>query len=116
MSMSLSLVTKYPDAFAGVLASLNVGSQPVTELIEEAGALLKDPAVKGFKFHPPDQNFYPDDRSHYELWELLEAGQKPVMFHTGFTVLGANRMAAKESDWIAGGRVISIRWRAISRA
>ena len=67
----------------------------MTELIEEAGALLKDPAVKGFKFHPPDQNFYPDDRSHYELWELLDAGQKPVMFHTGFTVLGANQDGGK---------------------
>jgi uncharacterized protein len=91
----IELVTKYPNAFAGVLASLNIGSQPVTELMEEAGALLKNPKVKGFKFHPPDQDFYPNDRKHYELWKLLEAGNKPVMFHTGFTVLGANQDGGK---------------------
>src|SRR4029450_5011129 len=82
-------------AFAGVLASLNVGSQPVAELVGEAAALLKNPAVRGFPSPPPDQNFYPNDRKHYKLWETLEAGQKPVMFHTGFTVLGANQDGGK---------------------
>src|SRR5882724_4628329 len=91
----IDLVTKYPDAFAVVLASLDVRSQPMAELVRRAEALLKNPAVKGFKFHPPDQNFYPNDRKHYELWELLEAGQKPLMFHTGFTVLGANQDGGK---------------------
>jgi uncharacterized protein len=91
----IELATKHPTAFAGALASLNVGSQPTPELIEEAKSLLKSPLVKGFKFHPPDQNFYPDDRKLYELWELLEAGKKPVMFHTGFTVLGANQDGGK---------------------
>ena len=32
----IELVTKYPAAFAGVLASLNVGSQPLAELIQQA--------------------------------------------------------------------------------
>ncbi len=91
----IELVTRHPTAFAGVLASLNVGSQSTPELIEEAKSLLKNPAVKGFKFHPPDQNFYPNDPKHYDLWELLEAGNKPVMFHTGFTVLGANQDGGK---------------------
>jgi len=91
----IELVTKYPAAFAGVLASLGIGSRPAAELIKGAAILLKDPAVKGFKFHPPDQNFYPDDRKYYQLWELLEAGRKPVMFHTGFTVLGANQDGGK---------------------
>ena len=107
----IELVTKYSAAFAGVLASLNVGSQPVAELIEEAETLLKNPAVKGFKFHPPDQNFYPNDRKHYELWKLLEDGNKPVMFPPDLRFWEPIRTAAKESAWIAGGRSISIRWR-----
>jgi predicted TIM-barrel fold metal-dependent hydrolase len=46
--------------------------------------------VLGFKFHPPDQGFFPDDRSFYPFWEVLQAAAKPVMFHVGFTVLGAD--------------------------
>src|SRR5262245_21392604 len=42
----IDLVRKYPAAFAGVLASLNVGAEPLVELIQQAEALLKNPAVK----------------------------------------------------------------------
>jgi uncharacterized protein len=91
----LDLATRYPDAFAGVLASLDMGSTTSAERIREVNHLLNHPLVKGFKFHPPDQNFYPNDKKHYPLWERLEAGRKPVMFHTGFTVLGANQDGGK---------------------
>jgi predicted TIM-barrel fold metal-dependent hydrolase len=60
------------------------------EVAKYAGELIKNPAIKGFKFHPPDQAFYPSDRKYYGVWEILQAGGKPVMFHVGFTVLGAN--------------------------
>ena len=92
---AIDLATRYPDAFAGVLASLDIGSENPAELIRQADELLKNAIVKGFKFHPPDQNFYPNDRKHYALWERLEAGNKPVMFHTGFTFLGANQDGGK---------------------
>lgn len=92
---ALELASRYPNAFAGVLASLDMKSGDPGARIREADELLKDPRVKGFKFHPPDQGFYPDDRSYYELWELLEASGRPVMFHTGFTVLGANSEGGK---------------------
>jgi predicted TIM-barrel fold metal-dependent hydrolase len=91
----IDLVARYPDAFAGVLAALDVASETQPELVKQGETLLKNPRVKGFKFHPPDQNFYPNDRKYYGLWELLEAGKKPVMFHTGFTVLGANQDGGK---------------------
>ena len=87
----IELCSKYPDAFAGVLASLDLGSGRSAELVKQAEALLKNSTVQGFKFHPPAQNFYPNDRKYYHLWDVLEAGRKPVMFHTGFTVLGANQ-------------------------
>lgn len=91
----IDLAAKYPEAFAGVLASLDIGSGSLAELVKQADVLSKNPNVKGFKFHPPDQNFYPNDRKYYELWEHLEAGKKPVMFHTGFTVLGAEQDGGK---------------------
>jgi predicted TIM-barrel fold metal-dependent hydrolase len=91
----IELVARYPDAFAGVLASLEVGPESFVEILKQAEALSRNPRVKGFKFHPPDQNFYPNDRKYYALWELLAAARKPVMFHTGFTVLGANQEGGK---------------------
>jgi uncharacterized protein len=86
----LDLAGKYPDAFAGILASLDTSAPNLAEVAVYAGELLKNPTVKGFKFHPPDQGFYPSDRKYYGIWEVLQAGSKPVMFHVGFTVLGAN--------------------------
>ena len=86
----MDLAGKYPDAFAGILASLDTSAPNLDEVAVYASELLKNPTVKGFKFHPPDQGFYPSDRKYYRIWEVLQAGNKPVMFHVGFTVLGAN--------------------------
>ena len=85
----LQLAAAYPQAFAGVLASLDMGGNKPAERLMQAKELTLHPLVKGFKFHPPDQSFYPNDKEHYALWEILAAAGKPVMFHTGFTVLGA---------------------------
>jgi predicted TIM-barrel fold metal-dependent hydrolase len=87
---AIALVTQYPDAFAGTLASLDTAAVDLNRVAEDAEELLKSPQVKGFKFHPPDQGFYPSDRRYYKIWEVLQAGNKPVMFHVGFTVLGAD--------------------------
>jgi hypothetical protein len=86
----LRLAQTYPEAFAGVLASLHMGAEDSSERLARAAELAANPLVKGFKFHPPDQGFYPNDQQYYELWEILAASGKPVMFHTGFTVLGAD--------------------------
>jgi predicted TIM-barrel fold metal-dependent hydrolase len=86
----LQLAAAHPQAFAGVLASIEMGGDKPAERLMQAKELVLNPLVKGFKFHPPDQGFYPNDKRHYELWEILAAVEKPVMFHTGFTVLGAN--------------------------
>jgi uncharacterized protein len=86
----LDLSTRYPDAFAGVLASLDTRAADLDAVARYAQELTIHPTVKGFKFHPPDQGFYPSDKRFYGIWEVLQAGGKPVMFHVGFTVLGAN--------------------------
>ena len=86
----IDLVKQYPNAFAGILASLDTNAANLDQVARYAEELVKNPDVKGFKFHPPDQGFYPNDKKYYPIWEILQAGEKPVMFHVGFTVLGAN--------------------------
>ena len=86
----IDLAVSYPEAFAGVLASLDTNAANLDEVARYAEGLLRHPNVKGFKFHPPDQGFYPSDKKFYKIWDILQSGNKPVMFHVGFTVLGAN--------------------------
>ncbi|HMF52504.1 MAG TPA: amidohydrolase family protein [Candidatus Saccharimonadales bacterium] len=86
----IDLAANYPKSFAGVLASLDTNAQDLNAVARYAEALVGNPKVVGFKFHPPDQGFYPSDKKYYGIWEVLQAGGKPVMFHIGFTVLGAN--------------------------
>ncbi|HEV8721926.1 MAG TPA: amidohydrolase family protein [Candidatus Binatia bacterium] len=86
----IDLTAKYPDAFAGILASLDINAEDITKVARYAQELARNPKVVGFKFHPPDQGFSPNDRKFYAIWEVLQTCAKPVMFHVGFTVLGAN--------------------------
>jgi len=57
-----------------------------------AGALEAERLIavgaRGFKFHPPAQGFYPNERRFYELWEVLNAHRVPALFHTGQTAVG----------------------------
>ena len=86
----IDLATRFPDAFPGVLASLDVHADDLNAVAGYAQDLARNPKVLGFKFHPPDQGFYPTERKLYSIWEVLQGSGKPVMFHVGFTVLGAN--------------------------
>jgi predicted TIM-barrel fold metal-dependent hydrolase len=86
----IELATRFPNAFAGILASLDINAEDITEVARYAQELVRNPKVVGFKFHPPAQSFFPSERKFYAIWEVLQAGGKPVMFHVGFTVLGAN--------------------------
>jgi predicted TIM-barrel fold metal-dependent hydrolase len=86
----IELATKFPDAFPGILGSLDIRSEDLNAVARYAEDLARNPKVLGFKFHPPDQGFYPTERRLYPIWEILQASRKPVMFHVGFTVLGAN--------------------------
>ena len=45
--------------------------------------------VKGFKFHPSVQDFYPNDRMAYPLYEAIAEAKLPALFHTGQTGVGA---------------------------
>ncbi len=55
----------------------------------EARRLVREFGVKGFKFHPTMQGFYPNDRSAYPLYEAIVEEGAISLFHTGQTGVGA---------------------------
>lgn len=69
----------------------------------EARRLVEDFGIRGFKFHPTYQGFYPNDRSAYVLYEAIQEAGVPALFHTGQTGVGAgmrggNNMRLKYSN------------------
>jgi predicted TIM-barrel fold metal-dependent hydrolase len=57
--------------------------------VREAVRMIEEYGVRGFKFHPTSQGFYPNDRMAYPLYEVIEAAGLPALFHTGQTGAGA---------------------------
>lgn len=57
--------------------------------VRAARRLAGEHGIKGFKFHPSLQAFFPDDRACYDLYATLEELQLPALFHTGQTGIGA---------------------------
>jgi predicted TIM-barrel fold metal-dependent hydrolase len=56
--------------------------------VREAHALI-EAGVKGFKFHPNIQAFWPNDRDHYPLYETIAEAGLIALFHSGTTGIGA---------------------------
>ena len=54
----------------------------------EARRLIEHFGVRGFKFHPSIQAFYPNDRSAYVLYEVIAEAGLPAIFHTGHSGIG----------------------------
>jgi hypothetical protein len=63
------------------------------EGVRAARRLIKDYGVRGFKFHPSVQEFYPNDRMAYPLYEAIAEAKLPALFHTGQTGVGAGTRA-----------------------
>ena len=55
----------------------------------EARRLIADFGIRGFKFHPSMQGFFPNDRSAYVLYEAIAEAELPALFHTGQTGVGS---------------------------
>jgi uncharacterized protein len=55
----------------------------------EARRLVRDFGVRGFKFHPTMQGFYPNDRAAYVLYEAIAEEGAIALFHTGQTGVGS---------------------------
>jgi predicted TIM-barrel fold metal-dependent hydrolase len=67
----------------------------------EARRLVEEFGVRGFKFHPNLQGFFPNDRSAYPLYETIQALGLPALFHTGQTGIGA---------WVRGGGGVRLKY------
>ncbi len=56
--------------------------------VREARRLLKDGVIRGFKFHPTLQGFFPNDRIAYPLYEVIAEHKLPAIFHSGHSGMG----------------------------
>src|SRR5215469_13179460 len=55
----------------------------------EARRLIEKFGVRGFKFHPSLQAFYPNERKAYPLYEVIAEAGLPAVFHTGHSGIGS---------------------------
>lgn len=58
--------------------------------VRQARSLANEYGVRGFKFHPSLQAFYPNDRMVYPLYEALQELGVIALFHSGQTGIGAD--------------------------
>ena len=61
--------------------------------VDEARRLLAEKKIHGLKLHPPIQQFSPDDRIAYPLYEVFAEARLPVIFHTGHSGIGSGMRA-----------------------
>ena len=54
----------------------------------EARRLIEEFGIKGFKFHPPMQDFHPADRMAWPIYEVIAEYGLPAIFHTGHSGMG----------------------------
>jgi hypothetical protein len=57
--------------------------------VREARRLVRDFGVRGFKFHPTMQGFFPNDRMAYPLYQAIQDEGCIALFHTGQTGVGS---------------------------
>ena len=56
--------------------------------VREARDLIAAGVIKGFKFHPTVQGFFPNDRMAYGLYEVIAEHKLPAIFHSGHSGIG----------------------------
>jgi predicted TIM-barrel fold metal-dependent hydrolase len=58
------------------------------DAVERARRLIDEHGVRGFKFHPNLQAFFPNDPSAYPLYEVIAEAGLPALFHSGHSGIG----------------------------
>jgi predicted TIM-barrel fold metal-dependent hydrolase len=59
------------------------------DVVREARRLVASGGIRGLKLHPPLQEFFPNDRLAYPLYEVFAEARLPVLFHTGHSGIGS---------------------------
>lgn len=79
-------VAKHPDVFVG-FAGIDPWKGALA--IKELERSVRELNLKGAKFHPGRQEFYPNDPRFHELFAAASELKVPVLFHTGMMAAGA---------------------------
>ena len=58
------------------------------DAVERIQRLVAEHDVKGFKFHPNIQAFFPNEERVYPLYEAISAAGVPALFHSGHSGIG----------------------------
>jgi len=80
-----ALCKKYPERLIG-FASVDPKRKDAATII---GGAIKKLGLRGIKFHPPLQNFYPNDENVFPIYETAMALKVPIAFHVGSTPFGS---------------------------
>jgi predicted TIM-barrel fold metal-dependent hydrolase len=56
--------------------------------VKEARRLIATGGFRGFKLHPPLQQFHANDKAAYPFYEVVAEAKLPVIFHTGHSGIG----------------------------
>ena len=79
--------------FAGENADIMIAFASIdptrgADAVSEAKRLVASGGIRGLKLHPPLQQFFPNDRIAYPLYEVFAEARLPVLFHTGHSGIG----------------------------
>ena len=82
------VVGRYPKQFVG-FGSVDPWKGAIA--VREAERCAKELGLLGLKFHPQQQQFFPNDPRFYPLWETAQCLGLIVLFHTGTTGVGVGQ-------------------------
>jgi len=71
-----------------VMAFASVDPMRGAEAVKEARRLISNGGIRGFKLHPPLQQFHANDKAAYPFYEVIAEAKLPVIFHTGHSGIG----------------------------
>jgi len=79
------LCARFPDRLLG-FASVPPKDPGAPQMLEAA---VKELGLKGLKLHPPLQDFLPNDKAVYPIYDKARELNVPVVFHVGTTPFGS---------------------------
>jgi uncharacterized protein len=71
-----------------IMAFASVDPMRGAEAVKEARRLIATGGIRGFKLHPPLQQFHANDKAAYPFYEVVAEAKLPVIFHTGHSGIG----------------------------
>ncbi len=80
----LALAAEHADI---MIAFVSVDPTRGADAVKEARRLIAAGA-RGFKLHPPLQQFRPNDTIAYPFYEVVNEAKLPIVFHTGHSGIG----------------------------